>query len=481
MLHCGKLRLRVWSERHMSGKRGCHFLSICAQGLIRAELKKDAPNMAKITPKSATSRRIRARSLFVPAGVLVGGCAGLTPALAQDSDPFRSIEDRFRPQYTTPPINVGGLEVSPRIEVDMEAIDNVFASEMNDRSDVTVSLQPAVSIRDRRSDRQLSLNARATVETYLNNSFSDRVLINTNGRARFGLNTRTRPFLGFNFRQNDTRRSDFIDLTNTAQPVQLTSLGANGGIEQEFGALTTTLEGRYNNTSFNDEVVADVDTTSSSPSDFDILSARLRIAYSVNPSHQIYIESDINDRNYEADASDPTGNTDPFADRTSDGFTVRAGTQLRLSEILRLDVSAGFLQQDFENEAFDSISSYSFDVGLFYSPSQLTRMRFSASRAIDDTVNPFFNGFLTTEFGIGVEHELLRNLIISTEGVYRIIATNDSTSSAQSDSEEFQVSGRLRLFISEQWSLRTRATYFERDPLFGGSQFRGLVGLAYSF
>lgn len=437
--------------------------------------------MARSEPRLTSLKSIPSSRILMSAGAVVAGSISLSPAVAQDGNPYSSIESRIPPEFATEPLRVGGFEVSPRIEVDMEVIDNVFASDVIDRDDVTVSIRPAISVRDRRSDRQLSLYAKATYETYLNNSFADRVLLNAKAQAKLRLDSRTRPFFSLSFRQNDTRSSEFVDLLTTAQPVQLTSFGGSGGFDQDFGPITATIELSYSKTSFDDEIVSDAGDPSASLSDFQILSGRLRIAYSVNPSQQLYVEGQINDRNYSADETGPAVDIDPLADRTSEGFAIRAGMRLRLSDIISLDASAGYLKQRFENVAFEPISSLSFNADLLYNPSRLTQVRLSGSRSIDDTVNPFFNGLVRTELAVGVEHELLRNLFIATEGSYRIISANVTNDLRQSDAEEFEVSGRIRMLISQRLSVRVRASYFERGSLFGGSQLRGLVGLAYSF
>ncbi|UVI39066.1 outer membrane beta-barrel protein [Qipengyuania spongiae] len=369
----------------------------------------------------------------------------------------------------------------PRIEFDVEGIDNVFASDVVDRNDVTLSLRPAVLVSDRRPDRELTLNLDAAFATFLDNTVSDRVQIGADGLGRFGLGTRTRPFVGFSFRQNDTQSRQFPDLSLTAQPIRLTSIGGNAGVDQEFGPITATAEARYQNTSYRDEIIGDSLNLIPGFEDFEVASGRLRLAYSVNPAQRIYVEGEINDRKFDVNPGSIGAVPGLLVNRSSDGFGLRAGYARQITEILLFDANVGYLRQQYDDPAISTVSSFSFDADLVYSPSRLTRVRLSAGRSIDDTVNQFFNGLLRTEVGLGVEHELRRDFLLSAEGRYSTIDPRASGGATASDIEEFQLSGSARYLISPSWTARFRLSYFDRNATFGGSQLRGLLGLTYYF
>lgn len=409
-------------------------------------------------------------------------CTGLTvitasTASAQAIDPFGSIQSRLRPEYATPPIIVGGFEVSPRVELQTEYVDNLFASNVVKVDDFVLSVTPSVAIRDRRPDRELRLDLSGGYAMYLDNQIDDRLQMRARGTARFGLGTRTRPFFGAFVQQNDSTNRTFEEFRDTAQPISLTSLGGNGGIEQDFGPLIATAEARYERTEYSgDDIVAGIPVDSGFR-DFTLKSGRLRLAYSVNPAQRIYVQTELNARDYDATIGLPSLPGAVTANRSSDGFTVRVGYARQITELLLLDVSAGYLQQDFDDPSFSAISTASFDANLYYSPSQLTRLQLRASRSIDETVNPFFSGLLRTELAIAAEHELRRDLVLSAEARYTIIDAGDMVG----EGKEYRLSGQARYFISPRWSLRARAEHFSRSGVFAGSQNRLLVAAAYNF
>jgi hypothetical protein len=400
-----------------------------------------------------------------------------TRAEAQALNPFGSVIERVPPGYRQPPLIVAGFEISPKISLDVEAIDNVFASDLLERDDVTISFRPSASVRDRRPDRELALDVGAALTNYLGNTVSDRVQVYGRGQGRFGIGTRTRPFFGFEFRQDDTQSGSFPDLSLIAQPVQLTSISSNAGLEQEFGSVTATAEARYLRTQYRGEVLASAAPFVRAFDNFEILTGRARVAYSVNPARRIYVEGQINNRSY---AVNPGGVT--FADRSSTGFSMAVGYAWEITEILRFDGNVGYLLQDFNSSAIDLVSSVSLKADLYYSPSLLTRFRLGAARSIDDTVSPFSNGLLRSDFAVGVEHELRRNVILSAEGRYSSIESNDAAADLlAADGYEVQLSGSVRYLISPAWSARLRGSHLEQNSISNGSQSRLLLNLGYSF
>ncbi|MEM8921096.1 MAG: outer membrane beta-barrel protein, partial [Pseudomonadota bacterium] len=87
---------------------------------------------------------------------LLGSCAAVSfaaPALAQDGDDsyFRrdrnvSVQERPRPEYQVPPIQAGAFLYQPRLAIDADSTDNVFATENDEESDVILSIVPSLNM-----------------------------------------------------------------------------------------------------------------------------------------------------------------------------------------------------------------------------------------------------------------------------------------------------------------------------------------------
>ncbi|MEM7702015.1 MAG: outer membrane beta-barrel protein [Pseudomonadota bacterium] len=417
------------------------------------------------------------RTLFKATAGLVGIAGLATPALAQNQPAFIPIEDRPRPEYRTEPINVGSFELVPLINSQIEYVDNLFPAAATKVEDVVVRITPTLRISDRRSDRQISLNLRAGYETYLDNSIDDRVLLNARGNVRLGLGTATRPFIGFNVSRNDTRGRDFGDFDESVQPITLTALRGNLGVEQDVGNFTVTAEGRYSGANFDGEIFIDDAVFDGAVRDSDQYGGRVRFAYTRDAAQTFYLEGEVT----EFDFVTPDGSEDfppNFqVDRSSTETRLSAGFVRNLTEVLRVDVNAGYLRQSFVDPTLNSVETISVLGRLFWNPTRLTSVQARAQRTVDPSINPLFAGLLRTEGGVIVQHELRRNIIVGVEGRAGFIEQIDGSD----DGTEIALAGTMRYFASPRVSLRLRAERFDRSGLFAGAQNRVSLATRLNF
>jgi len=400
-----------------------------------------------------------------------------SPAYAQDPLPFVPVEDRARPDYQTRPLNVGALDIIPVIRADIEHVDNLFATEQNQLSDTLVTVTPGVTIRDRRQDRVLQIRLEAGYESYLENSFDDRLLVNARANARFGLGTTTRPFGGANFSRNDTRGQDFSRFSEAVQPLKLTTFGGNAGVEQDIGDFTHTLEGRYRNTEYDGDIVVNGVPFDSGLRDFETYAGRARVAYTRDPSQSFYIEGYLERYDYSAIDNDIGLPQNLTLDRSSEGASLSLGFARRLTEILQLDVNVGYLNLEYDDPAFDTINTVSFDGSIFWNPTRLTTIQARASRIVEQTNNPFSSGLLRTGFSLAAQHELRRNVVIGAEGQFASIDLGEQVRSGR----ETSFSGFVRYFANERLSFRLQAEHFDRNVIFPGTQNRIMLGAQINF
>ncbi|MEO0417759.1 MAG: outer membrane beta-barrel protein [Pseudomonadota bacterium] len=418
------------------------------------------------------------RKLFKATAGLVGIAGLTTPALAQNQAPaFIPIEDRPRPEYRTEPINVGSFELRPSINSQIEYVDNLFPAATTSVEDVVVRVTPTLRVADRRSDRQIVLNLRAGYETYLDNSIDDRLLLNAKGNVRLGLGTATRPFIGFNVSRNDTRGRDFGSFDESVQPIKLTAYRGNVGLDQDIGSFTVTAEGRYSAADFDGDIFIDNAVFDSAVRNSDQYGGRFRMAYTRDAAQTFYLEGEVNE--YDFVTPDGSANFPPNfqVDRSSTETRLSAGFARNLTEVLRVDVNAGYLRQSFVDPTLDSVETISVIGRLFWNPSRLTSIQARAQRTVDPSIDPLFAGLLRTEGAFIVQHELRRNVVIGVEGQVGIVQLVDSND----DGSEIALAGMVRYFASPRFSLRLRAERFDRSGLFPGVQNRVSLATRLNF
>jgi hypothetical protein len=105
-------------------------------------------------------------------------------------------------------------------------------------------------------------------------------------------------------------------------------------------------------------------------------------------------------------------------DRNSQGFETVAGLSIDLGGVTRADIFAGYLTQYYQDPAFDNVSGPSFGGSLTWNVTGITTVTATVTRTLQETTTAGASGYFATDAVLNVDHELLRNLILSAFGGY---------------------------------------------------------------
>ena len=78
----------------------------------------------------------------------------------------------------------------------------------------------------------------------------------------------------------------------------------------------------------------------------------------------------------------------------------------------------GILRQDFDVAQFGKFSGAQIRGRVEYFPTQLTTVTLNASRNVQDSGIPGAAGYLSSAAGLQIDHELMRNVILTARGDY---------------------------------------------------------------
>ena len=92
---------------------------------------------------------------------------------------------------------------------------------------------------------------------------------------------------------------------------------------------------------------------------------------------------------------------------------VLAGANFELSNVTRGEIGVGYLRQSYDDPAFKDIEGFGARGQVEWFPTQLTTVTFTASRVIEDSGIPGSAGYINTSLGAQIDHELLRNVILT--------------------------------------------------------------------
>ena len=318
-----------------------------------------------------------------------------------------AVRERSRPEYEALGTRAGTFMVYPKIEWSAEGNDNIFAVATGEDNDVIFRVRPDVSLESTWSRHALAAFARASIDRYQDFDTEDSETWSAGASARLDVVRGAAINFGADYASLIEPRTSSNTPGFAAEPVQY-------DITQAFLAAGRTLgrvrlSGRGDVRTFDYSDVRSVTNTVIDQDDRDreIRSLTGRVDVALSPATALFVQVTGNDRDYDV-ASTPV-----FAARDSSGYEALAGVNFELGAVARGELAAGYISQAYDDARFKDISGFGARAQVEWFPTELTTFTATGSRTIEDAGIAGSNGYLSSSIGVRVDHELLRNLILT--------------------------------------------------------------------
>lgn len=320
-----------------------------------------------------------------------------------------SVRQRPHPGYEALGVREGAFMVWPKLNTTVEYNNNIYATSADEKSDTVWHVSPEIDVTSNWSRHALNLYARSVINRFSDFSSENTEDYSVGGQGRLDVLRSAQINGGADWSRLTEPRTSAASL-GQAHPVQyeLTSAYLSGA--REFNRLR--LSGRFDARNF-----LYLDETGNSPQhDRDRLMtiATGRADYAVSPDTALFIQVAANNRDYRLGATPSVLSAYPgFTNRDSNGVEILGGANFELSATARGEIGVGWVKQKFDNSAFKDISGFGSRAQVEWFPTQLTTVTFTGSRTIEDAGIQGASGYLSTNVGAQLDHELLRNVIVS--------------------------------------------------------------------
>lgn len=392
-----------------------------------------------------------------------GGTPGIGPQLAQAEEIERgeTVESRKRPDWDPLGVRLGSFLLLPAVTLQETFNDNIFADTSDRRADFITQVQPEVTLRSDWSRHDLAFTAGADVGFYADNSdenFED-YFVRSNGRLEIQRDTFATASAGF---QNGHEDRGSPDDVRGNEPTEVDTVTAATGLSHSFGRFRIGADGDFRRIDYDDvnaTVAGRQVVINNDDRDRNIYTTSVRAGYEIMPSYEAFVLGSGNWRHYD-DAVDDAG-----FQRDSEGFSLAGGVRLDLGGVIFGNLFAGYTLQDFEDPAFDTVQGADFGADMTWTVTPLTTITANASRTIEDTTIVGASGLFRNAFGLSVDHELLRNLILGVDGRfslddYQDIEREDKNYSAGADARYLL---NRNIYLSFAYTFRLRESDFSAD------------------
>jgi hypothetical protein len=113
-------------------------------------------------------------------------------------------------------------------------------------------------------------------------------------------------------------------------------------------------------------------------------------------------------------------------DKDSREIRVLTGGNFDLTNLIRGEISVGYVSREFDLAAYRPIRGVAALAKLEYFLTELTTVTLTGRRAVDDSSIVGVNGFFSNNVNFQIDHELLRNLVLTGTAAYQFDSYIDS-------------------------------------------------------
>jgi hypothetical protein len=372
-------------------------------------------------------------------------------------------------EYQPPPVHYRGFVIKPVLNVTSEYTDNVFLSGGNEQSDFTVETAPHVSITKHYRDHLYQLDVQAKDRRYLDfdqeNSTNFLAKLKTRLQATKALRL---PF-ELSFRTENVDRKAAGE-TVLAAITQYDAARASAGFDYRFNRLNVQMIGHYERRNFeNGRALGTAAPILFEAKDRNEYGASLIGTYDLASDHALF--AGIRYTQQDFDSFTDSSNVDTSGLRSNDGIHFLAGLKTRYKNLLIGDIGVGYILQDYESPAADSIGSFDISADLDYLVTPKLTVNLQASREINQD-NDVVQGVLKSRFLLGFEYEFLTDLYGRAETFYEDYDFIDSTR------EEDVLGGavNLRWLHSPLWESQLGLSYQIRESNAAERDYNQMIG-----
>jgi hypothetical protein len=325
----------------------------------------------------------------------------------------QSVLDRPRPEWDPVAIRAGAFMIYPYAEARLGITDNVFESTIEKKSDAFVRVTSGVSVNSIWSRHSLSFAANGDFHRFFEAternengwSLALRGQLDVSDAMLFRVSAETAQ------RYESRLSGAAVPDARTSAQFQQTTLRAVADLR--VNRLRIVGFGNYTDLAFDPLTLANGERVAQDSRDREIIRAGSRLEYGLTPDTGLFVLASYATTDYPGNL--PTG----IANRDSHETRILGGVTTDLADLVRASFGAGYVDRVFRAPIYSDIKGLTVQAKVEYFPTKLTTVTLSGRREVEDATIAS-GGFFDTGGTLRVDHELLRNLILSAAADYAV-------------------------------------------------------------
>lgn len=397
-------------------------------------------------------------------------------AWAQSTTELQKQEDKRSKDYQPKGLPAGSFDIFPSIDIDETYNSNIFKTTNNEDSDFITKISPKLSVRSDWNRHALNLKAGGAFGIYADKSDDDYTDYDVSGDTRLDVTNALEITGKAKFRHGHEDRGGDDVGTDASEPVEFDRIDAGIGAKYAPGRVSISGGVDFSIYDYDDNGTIAGGISNNDDRDRNVMKTNLKLGYEIQEGYEAFVRGEYNDRNYD-DAVDDNG-----LNRDSDGYKVQAGMAVDLTNLIRGELGLGYFEQNHDEATFSSTDGFSADGNVRWSITSLTTLRGSVSRSQNETTTNNVSTTLATNFGVGIDHEFLRNFTV--KGDVKFANSEFQGAADNREDDTITTSASAQYLFNRYLVGSVRAQYADRDSTIDANDYDQLqvgarIGLRY--
>lgn len=355
------------------------------------------------------SRALRASAPVIVMLASASLCADALAVSFGDGTRGNTVREREREDYDAVGLRAGSFWFYPSVATTVEYNDNIFADRVGKIDDMIIRVAPALRLNSDWSRHALRFQASGDLGFHTDFSTEDFEDAQLGLSGRIDITGDSAIDIDITARRDHERR-DSPDDAGGISPTIFYVVSPDVTLRLRFNRLTVRLSSELDITDFKDTLAAGGVLLNEDDRDRLVWEGAAEFGYIVSPSVRGFVRGTYNIRDYDQEIDD-RGRM-----RSSDGFGIFGGFTVELTGSLSAEGYLGYREQHFDDPAFVSIDGITGGLDFVWTPTELTTITLGAERTVRETTQESVSGVFGTDFRVSIDHELLRQLIVTVHG-----------------------------------------------------------------
>lgn len=328
------------------------------------------------------------------------------PDAGPEIEPGTTVTNRPRPELDPLGARIGDFLFHPKLAIEVHFVDNVFSTETGQLDDFRTVINPGMSLNSDWANHEFNLNFDFWEGRYADLNAEDYSDYSISVDGRFDVTREI--FLFGNFARTHLHENrGSVDDTVGINPTEFDVTIANIQYSHSINRFTFLIDGLGREFDFDDTPRRNLPDINQDDRDRRELKLDLKASYEITPEYEAFVRFGVNDVAYD-EALDDNG-----FNRDSHGFEAVVGTEIDFGGKSFGSVFVGYQVQQSSDATLSDVMGATFGLDLTWNPGTLTTVQGGITRTVEQTTLNGAAGSHATGINLSVDHELLRNLIIS--------------------------------------------------------------------